>query len=146
MVPLVVVAGVLPIQLRWLRTLAALGRLEEARDEAAVFEAVGLPSGLGAKGTMLMVERVGIALRDLCETCPGRRGERGGFVEGGSRDSRRRFLSSCLTMRESSTVPVKGGWGELVATVACCGGFSTVVAVSTPTKKQMPQRNQVAGR
>jgi len=96
-VPLVVVDGVLPIQLRWLRTLAALGRLEEAREEAAVFVAIGLPSGLGAKGTMLMVERVGIALKDLCETWPGRRGERGGF-EGVSRDSRRRFLSSCLTM------------------------------------------------
>lgn len=64
----VVVPGVFPTQLRWLRTLAALGRLEEARDEAAVLVAVGLPSGLGAKGTMLMVERVGIALRDLCDT------------------------------------------------------------------------------
>jgi hypothetical protein len=68
-VPLVVVVpGVFPTQLRWLRTLAALGRLEEAREEAAVLVAVGLPSGLGAKGTMLMVERVGIALRDLCDT------------------------------------------------------------------------------
>jgi len=65
---LVVVAGVLPSQLRWLRTLAALGRLEEALEDAAVLVAVGLPSGLGAKGTMLMVERVGIALVDLCET------------------------------------------------------------------------------
>jgi hypothetical protein len=67
-VPFVVVAGVFPTQLRWLRTLAALGRLEEAREEAAVLLAVGLPSGLGAKGTMFMVERVGIALRDLCDT------------------------------------------------------------------------------
>jgi hypothetical protein len=67
-VPFVVVAGVLPTQLRWLRTLAALGRLEEAREEAAVLLAVGLPRGLGAKGTMFMVERVGIALRDLCDT------------------------------------------------------------------------------
>lgn len=75
-----VVEVVLPSQLRWLRTLAALGRREEAREEAAVLVAVGLPSGLGAKGTMLMVERVGIALADLVETCPGRRpGERGGF-------------------------------------------------------------------
>ena len=61
-------------------------------------------------------------------------------------DSRRRFLSSCLTMRESSTVPVKGGVGELVATVAAWrGGLRTGAVVSTPTKKQMPQRNQVAG-
>jgi hypothetical protein len=78
--PLVVVAGVFPSQLRWLRTLAALGRLEEALEEAAVLVAVGLPSGLGAKGTMLMVDRVGMALADLCETWPGRRPvERGGF-------------------------------------------------------------------
>ena len=55
--------------------LAALGRREEA-------EVLGLLTGLpirglavlGAYGWMLMVERVGIALADLCETCPGRRG------------------------------------------------------------------------
>ena len=59
----------LPSQLRALRWLAVLGRL----DEAAVLTEVGLPSGLGAKGRMLMVERVGMALADLCETWPGRR-------------------------------------------------------------------------
>lgn len=85
-----------PSQLRVLRPLAALGRLEDAREDAAVLVVVGLPRGLGAKGTMLMVLSVGIAVKDLDETCPGRRaGERGGF-NGVSRDSRRRFLSGWL--------------------------------------------------
>lgn len=93
-------AVVLPSQLRWLRALAALGLLDDALDEVAVRVVVGLPSGLGANGMMLMVESVGIALADLCETCPGRRpGERGGF-KGGSCESRRRFLSDCLVSRE----------------------------------------------
>lgn len=82
----------LPNQLRVLRTLATLGRLEEA----AVREEVGLPNGLGAKGRMLMVERVGMALADLVDTCPGRRAGERGEGRGGSRESRRRFLSVCL--------------------------------------------------
>lgn len=85
----------LPNQLRVLRTLAALGRLEEV----AVLDDVGLPSGLGANGTMLIVESVGMALADFVETWPGRRpGGRGGG-RGGSRESRRRFLSGCVVSR-----------------------------------------------
>lgn len=95
------VVVVLPSQLRWLRALAALGLLDEALDDAAVRLAVGLPNGLGANGTMLMVDRVGMALADLCETWPGRRpGERGGFRGGSCCESRRRFLSGCLESRE----------------------------------------------
>jgi len=92
-----VVAVDFPTQLRWLRTLrplAALGRLDEAREDAAVLVAVGLPSGLGAKGTMLIVLSVGMALADLVETCPGRRpGERGGF-NGGAREDLSGWLES----------------------------------------------------
>jgi hypothetical protein len=92
-----VVAVDFPTQLRWLRMLrplAALGRLEEAREEAAVLAAVGLPSGLGAKGTMLIVLRVGMALADLVETCPGRRpDERDGF--NGGREDLSGWLESC---------------------------------------------------
>lgn len=97
----------LPSQLRVLRTLATLGLLEDA----AVREDVGLPSGLGAKGTMLMVERVGIALADLVDTCPGRRaGERGEGKGGGSRESRRLFLSDCCLDGLVATVGWPGGW------------------------------------
>lgn len=111
----------LPSQLRVLRTLATLGLLEDA----AVREDVGLPSGLGAKGTMLMVERVGIALADLVDTCPGRRaGERGEGKGGGSRESRRLFLSDCCLDGLVATVGWPGGWMDEWIPDGWKGGWS----------------------
>lgn len=77
---------------------------------------VGLPSGLGAKGRMLIVERVGIALADFVETWPGRRAGERGEGKGGSRECRRRFLSDCV----DSTLPVEEG-SEGMGMVATVG-------------------------